>query len=254
MFFEVYKQGNLIIRGKQILNTISLENELMLAPSTSLVLPIDWLKVIDGREEIKIYLDECRVFWGIVWDITVDKRNETIELDVRHIITEWQYRQISVNHAISNKELNIVYKGDKTTVSEENNESITANGFTVSVEVGKTLTNEQIIEKARASAWVTSNGDKVDITSVKVQQCTEGSASSAALQAWEDAMEADEIFSVLIRVVEEPQVRMDKSTDHCHEQEKGQLRYVCSVFACQSGIPQGRTVFLSVSKDEENNG
>ena len=57
MFFEVYKQGNLIIRGKQILNTISLENELMLAPSTTLVLPIDWLDVIDGREEIKIYLD-----------------------------------------------------------------------------------------------------------------------------------------------------------------------------------------------------
>ena len=191
MFFEVYKQGNLIIRGKQILNTISLENELMLAPSTSLVLPIDWLKVIDGREEIKIYLDECRVFWGIVWDITVDKVNETIELDVRHVITEWQYRQISVNHAISDEKLNIVYKGDKTTVSEENNESITANGFTASVAVGKTLTNEQIIEKARASAWVTSNGDKVDITSVKIQQCTEGSASPTDLQAWEDAMEAE---------------------------------------------------------------
>ena len=191
MFFEVYKQGNLIIRGKQILNNISLDNELMLAPSTTLVLPIDWLKVIDGREEIKIYLDECRVFWGIVWDITVDKVNETIELDVRHIITEWQYRQISVNHAISNRELNIVYKGDKTTVSEENNESITASGFTVSVAVGKELTNEQIIEKARASAWVTSNGDKVDITSVKVQQCTEGSASPTDLQAWEDAMEAE---------------------------------------------------------------
>ena len=188
MFFEVYKQGNLIIRGKQILNTISLENELMLAPSTSLVLPIDWLKVIDGREEIKIYLDECRVFWGIVWDIEVDKVNETIELDVRHVITEWQYRQISVNHAISNKELNIVYKGDKTTVSDENDESITANGFTVSVNVGKDMTNEQIIERARASAWITSNGDKVDITSVKIQQCTEASALPADLQAWEDAM------------------------------------------------------------------
>ena len=117
MYFEVFKQGNLIIRGKHILNTISLDNELMLAPSTSLVLPIDWLDVIDGREEMKIHLDECRVFWGIVWDIEVDKINETIELDVRHVITEWQYRQISVNHAISdngiNGKLNIVYKGDK---------------------------------------------------------------------------------------------------------------------------------------------
>ena len=188
MFFEIYKQGNLIIRGKQILNTISLDNELMLAPSTTLVLPIDWLKVIDGREEIKIYLDECRVFWGIVWDIEVDKQNETIELDVRHVVTEWQYRQISVNHAISNKELNIVYKGDKVEISDENDESITANGFTVSVAVGSKMTNAQIIERARASAWRTSNGDKVEITSVKVQQCSDASAGSADLGAWGSAM------------------------------------------------------------------
>ena len=190
MFFEVFKQGNLIIRGKEILNTISLDNELMLAPSTTIVLPIDWLKFIDGREEIKIYLDECRVFWGIVWDIVVDKVNETIELDVRHVITEWQYRQISVNHAISNKKLNIVYKGDKTTVSDENDESITASGFTVSVALGQTLTTEQIIEKARASAWKTSNGDKVDITNVKIQQCTTASnALPADLASWENAMQ-----------------------------------------------------------------
>ena len=190
MYFEVFKHGNLIIRGKHILNTISLDNELMLAPSTTLVLPIDWLKVIDGREEIKIHLDDCRVFWGIVWDIEVDKVNETIELDIRHVITEWQYRQISVNHAISNKELNIVYKGDSTTVSEENDESITASGFTVSVSVGQTLTDAEIIEKARASAWVTSNGDKVDITSVKVQQCTTTSNTLPAdLSAWGSAMQ-----------------------------------------------------------------
>ena len=37
MYFEVFKHGNLIIRGKHILNTISLDNELMLAPSTTLV-------------------------------------------------------------------------------------------------------------------------------------------------------------------------------------------------------------------------
>lgn len=190
MFFEVFKQGNLIIRGKQILNTISLENELMLAPSTTLVLPIDWLKVIDGREEIKIYLDECRVFWGIVWDIEVDKANETIELDVRHVVTEWQYRQISVNHAIGNKELNIVYKGDKVTVSDENDESITANDFTVSVAVGSRMTNEQFIERARAAAWKTSNGDKVEITSVKVQQCnTSSNTLPTDLQGWGAAMQ-----------------------------------------------------------------
>ncbi len=171
MFFEIYKLGNLIIRGRQILNTISIDNELMVAPSTSLVLPIDYLNVIDGREEIKIFLDECRVFWGIVWDIEVDKNKETIDLDLRHVVTEWEYRQISVNHAQSNKALNIVYMGDKTSKNQGNDETITASNFTVGLKEGKKLTSAQIIAKAKATAWVTSNGDKVAITKVKIEKC-----------------------------------------------------------------------------------
>ena len=166
MYFEVYKQGNLIIRGRgsELLNTLSFDNELMLAPSTTMILPIDWLDVIDGREEIKIYLDDCRVFWGIVWDIDVNKQNETIELDVRHIITEWQYRQISVNHAMSNQDLNIVYKGDKVKKSSENDETITASDFTVVRTKIDDMTIADWVAKAKATAWVTSNGDKVTIT------------------------------------------------------------------------------------------
>lgn len=166
MFFEVYKQGNLIIRGKEILNTISLDNELMLAPSTTMVLPVDWLEIIDGREEIKIYLDECRVFWGIVWDITVDKQNETIELDVRHVVTEWQYRQISVNHAMQDQELNIVYKGDKVEKNSKTDETITASSFTVIDEKIDDMSLADWIAKAYASAWKTSNGEKVEIVAV----------------------------------------------------------------------------------------
>lgn len=168
MFFEVYKQGNLIIRGKgnQILNTISFDNELMVAPSTSLTLPADWLDFIDGREEIKIYLDECRVFWGIVWDIEVNKQAETIDLDIRHVVTEWQYRQISVNHAMSNKALNIVYKGDKVSRNSGNDETITASDFTVVRNKIDDMKLANWIAKAYASAWNTSNGDKVAITTV----------------------------------------------------------------------------------------
>lgn len=173
MYFEVFKQGNLIVRGKQILNTLSFDNELMLAPSTSMVLPIDWLEVIDGREEIKIHLDDCRVFWGIVWDIDVDKQEETIELDIRHVITEWQYRQISVNHAISDNgtnsskgKLNIVYKGDKVRKSKENDETITASDFTVVRSKIDDMTTAQWASKAKSYAWKTSNGDRVKITKV----------------------------------------------------------------------------------------
>lgn len=186
MFFEIYKQGNLIIRGKQILNTLSIDNELMVAPSTTMVLPISYLEVIDGREEIKIFLDDCRVFWAIVWDIEVDKENETIDLDLRHVVTEWQYRQISVNHAQSNKELNIVYVGDKVERNTGNDETITANDFTVSVKQGKKITTKQIIEKARAVAWRTSNGDKVAVTSAKIQECDDNgkNCKDATLGFW----------------------------------------------------------------------
>lgn len=171
MYFEIYKKGNLIIRGKKIIGTLSFDHELNLAPSVSMTLDGDWIPLIDGREEVKIFLDDGKVFWGIVWDFPIDKVAETITLDIRHIITEWQYRQISVNHAMSNKALNIVYKGDAVKRSEQNDETITASGFTVSVEKGKKLTNAQIIEKAHAYAWVNSNGDKVAITGVKIQKC-----------------------------------------------------------------------------------
>lgn len=171
MFFEIYKQRNLIMRGKQILNTISLDNELMLAPSTSITLPIEWLKVIDGREEVKIYLDDCRVFWGIVWDIEVDKEAETIDLDIRHVVTEWQYRQISVNHAMQNTELNIVYMGEKVEKNKNTDETITANGFTASLAEAQAFSNADWISRARAAAWVTSNGDKVEVTSVSILKC-----------------------------------------------------------------------------------
>ena len=163
MYFEIFKKGNLIIRGTKILNTLSIDTELNSAPGTNIDLPIDWLEVLDGREEIKIYLDECRVLWGIVWDISVDKQNETISLDIRHAVTEWQYRQISVNHAISNDALNIVYKGDKINKDEATGETITANSFAMMSSRFATMTAEDWIAKARAYAWETATGNKLDV-------------------------------------------------------------------------------------------
>jgi len=133
-----------------------------------MVLPIDWLKVISGREEIKIHLDDGKVFWGIIWDYDQDKVNETVSLDIRHVVTEWQYRQISVNHAISgdeaNPNLNVIYKGDKTT--KANDEAITASGFSVIGKKIDKMTLSDWVEKAHAQAWNTTNGDKVKITKV----------------------------------------------------------------------------------------
>lgn len=167
MFFEIFSKGNLIVRGKKYIGTLQFEHELNLAPTVNMVLPADWLSVISGREEIKIHLDDGKVFWGIIWNYTpIDKVNETITLDIRHVVTEWEYRQISVNHAQSNKELNIVYKGDKTETDSRNAEAITASDFTViSKDIDK-MTLADWIEKAHAQAWSTLNGDAVKVTKV----------------------------------------------------------------------------------------
>lgn len=175
MYFEVYKKGKLIKRGKQTLQPISFDNELMLVPSYSLVLPIEWIEVFDGWEEVKLFING-KCFWGIVWDIKEDKINETVTLSVRHAISEWEWRQISVNHAISgidsdpNNRINIVYKGEAIEVSEENDETITASEFTILLSTAKDIDDAGIIEKAYAAAWVTSNGDVVEIVTVKKEK------------------------------------------------------------------------------------
>lgn len=223
MYFEIFStQGNLIIRGKKYIGTLQFDHELNLAPTTTMTLPIDWLKVISGREEIKIHLDDGKVFWGIIWDYDQNKVNETITLDIRHVITEWQYRQISVNHAQSNKKLNLVYKGDSTEHNDGNAETITANGFTISVATGKKITNAQIISKARAVAWSTVNGDKVSITSVKIQKCETEEDSDK--EVCKDAnLKEEGSYKVTLATAKGTSVQIDVSVEEKYEPEYGTL-------------------------------
>lgn len=165
MYFEVYKNDKLIKRGTKTLSPLSFDNEMMYTPECELVLPVEWLEYFDGHEEVKIFVND-KVFWGIVWDISVDKMEETVTISLRHVISEWGYRQISVNHAMSNKNLNIVYKGSETETDKDHDETITASGFSVIGKKIKSMTLAKWIDKAGAKAWVTSNGDPVAITKV----------------------------------------------------------------------------------------
>lgn len=222
MYFEIFKQGNLIVRGRKYLGTLQFDHELNLAPSTTMVLPADWLNIISGREEVKIHLDDGKVFWGIIWNYTVDKVNETIELDIRHVITEWQYRQISVNHAMSNKALNIVYKGDSIEKSEANAETITASGFSLGKSEAPSFTVAKILERARAYAWDNTNGDKVAITSVRIQKCEtpEGQEEEVCT----DATLADEgSYKVTLSTVKGTSVTIDVQVEEKYEPEYGTL-------------------------------
>lgn len=165
MRFEIWKDDNLIKRGTKILNTLNWSHELMTVPSLDVVLPIDYLQYVDGREEFKIFVnDKC--FWGIVMDIKVDKAEETITLRIDHVITEWTYRQISINHAVDEGNITAVYKGDTVKKNNSNDEGITASPFVVMTKYVKTITDKELIAKAWAQAWQLSTGDHVPITKV----------------------------------------------------------------------------------------
>lgn len=169
MYFEVWKNDKLIKRGTETLEPISFDNELMYVPEFSLTLPIEWLEYFDGWEEIKLYINN-KCFYGLVWDLEPDKVNETLEITVRHIISEWQHRQISVNHAISNENLNIVYKGEAIATSDANDETITASPFSLLLATAQSISNSGIVDRATARAWVASNGDKVAVTVSKIEK------------------------------------------------------------------------------------
>ena len=165
MYFEIWKNDTLIRRGKKLLEPLSFENELMFVPSFDLVLPIDWYECFDGWEEVRVYING-KCLYGLVWDLEPDKAEEKLTVSCRHVISEWEHRQISVNHAKSDTNLNVVYKGDEVETSKKNDETITASNFAISLKALKNMTKAKWIKKATARAWVTSTGDKVAIATV----------------------------------------------------------------------------------------
>lgn len=158
MFFEIYKNRSLIKRGTDIIGGIDWSNSLMDVPSMRLTLPITYREYISGREEVKVFVND-KVFWGIVLKITEDKDEETMTLSLEHVIHEWTYRLISVNNAIKDETVNVIFKGSE--VDTQGNVSVTANPFNMLT--SEKLTAEQYISRAGAAAW-TKNGDDAPIS------------------------------------------------------------------------------------------
>lgn len=117
MYYEIFHEGNLILRDDTLLSDLSWDNELMYTPSLSLTLPATHIEYIQPFNEVKVYAHD-KVFWGLIVDFDVDKADETIDVDLDHIIREWTFREISVNNAIKEKNINIIYQKEvKETVT-----------------------------------------------------------------------------------------------------------------------------------------
>ncbi|MGL4695172.1 phage tail tip lysozyme [Enterococcus larvae] len=107
-YFEILDKGKIVKRGNKILNALTWSNELMYVPSTQILLPIDYAEYFKGREEVKLYINK-KVFHGLVTGYELDKVNETIAVDLLHVISEWEYRQVSTNLAAKNRTVNDLY-------------------------------------------------------------------------------------------------------------------------------------------------
>lgn len=109
MYYEIYHQDNLIYTGRELLSTLSWDNELMYTPTLSLTFPITLLEHLHEFGQIKVFVND-KVFWGIIVDINPDKDEEVVDVELNHVVHEWTFREISVNNAIKEKNINIIYQ------------------------------------------------------------------------------------------------------------------------------------------------
>lgn len=155
MWFEIYRGGKLTIRGNDnVDNGLGWSNELMYVPTMSLRLPIYYTEYISGREEIKIFANG-KCFWGIITDVDIDKDSEVIDIDITHVVHEWTYRQISINNAIKDQNVQFLFKSNVDRTREQDGVYIAANNF----ECKSDATN--LVELSGAVSW-TKDGEVID--------------------------------------------------------------------------------------------
>lgn len=108
MWFEILDDSNVLVRGNDFVDDFSWDTELMYVPATSLTIPACYANYITGREEVKVYVNH-KVFHGLVVGHETNQDAGTIVLELRHVMAEWEYRQVSTNLAIKNQTISDIY-------------------------------------------------------------------------------------------------------------------------------------------------
>ncbi|MDH6364643.1 hypothetical protein M2139_001630 [Enterococcus sp. PF1-24] len=108
-FFEIIEGNKVIKRGTILLNdTLDWQVELMAEPQTDIELPIEYWQYLNGRPEMKIYVNQ-KVFHGVVLDPVLDKQEETVSFTLAHVIHEWTYEEVKTNLTAKNRTINDIF-------------------------------------------------------------------------------------------------------------------------------------------------
>lgn len=77
-------------------------------PSCSFTVPIHEADKFDGHIDCKVIV-YGKMFDGIVKGVSLNKENETAQIELDHKIAEWEYRQIPDNYTVKNRTLPDVF-------------------------------------------------------------------------------------------------------------------------------------------------
>ncbi|KXT63151.1 phage tail tip lysozyme [Lactococcus sp. DD01] len=77
-------------------------------PSCSFTVPVYDVNKFDGHMDCKVFI-YGKIFDGIVKEITLNKGNETADIQLDHKISEWDYRQIPDNYTVKNQTFPAVF-------------------------------------------------------------------------------------------------------------------------------------------------
>lgn len=103
-----FASKQVLARTDCVLSSFSANYELDKIPTASLILPIEFYESLECRAEIKVTIDDY-VWCGLVDSVTFDKNNETAEINMSHIFTEWLHETVPMNLAVKQLPIPALY-------------------------------------------------------------------------------------------------------------------------------------------------
>lgn len=104
--------GGVIHRGNKFLETISINYEIDTVPTMRLTIPLAEMpknRASWNTMQIKVYLGEKYVFWGIIDGFEIDYAHYSVSLALSHIVAEHRTQFMPVNLIVKNMPLKNLY-------------------------------------------------------------------------------------------------------------------------------------------------
>ena len=104
--------GGVIHRGNKFLEKISIDYEIDTVPTMTLVIPLEEMpqdRASWNTMQIKVFLGEKYVFWGIIDGFEINNAQYTVSLSLSHIVAEHRTQFMPVNLIVKNMPLKNLY-------------------------------------------------------------------------------------------------------------------------------------------------